>query len=92
MLAVYLCGALITAVAALGASVGFSDPRTAVPPLTRGVVAVLAGTLWPVVAVGALSLAVAVPLLKLLGTTPESEFNAQLPTEELMLLRPMAAA
>ncbi len=73
MLTMYLCGALITAVVAIGGSIRFSDPRTAVSPLTRVAVAVLAGALWPVMAVGTLLLMAVVPLLKLLGTAPGAE-------------------
>ena len=92
MLTMYLCGALITAVAAIGGSVRFSDPRTAVSPLTRVLVAVLAGALWPVMAVGALSLIVIVPLLESLGTDSgnKTEFSGSKTesdprTEELVL-------
>jgi hypothetical protein len=53
MLMVYLCGALITAVAAIGGSIRFSAPQTAETPLTRVAVAVLAGAIWPVLVVGA---------------------------------------
>lgn len=52
MLIVYLCGALATALAAMGGAIRFSDPRTG--PRTQVVVAVLAGVFWPVVAIGAL--------------------------------------
>ncbi|MCH9707927.1 MAG: hypothetical protein K0U70_15475 [Actinomycetia bacterium] len=75
MLTVYLCGALITAVAAIGGSAHFSDPRTPVSPVTRVVVAVLAGALWPVIAVGALLLIAAVPLLESLGTAPAAKIK-----------------
>lgn len=85
VLTMYLCGALITAVAAIGGSVRFSDPRTAVSPLTRVAVAVLAGALWPVMAVGALSLIVVVPLLESLGTASGSKTEADPRTEELVL-------
>jgi len=93
MLTIYLCGALITAVAALGASIRFSDPRTAVSPVTRVSIATLAGALWPVVAVGALSIAVFVPLVKSLGTSPDARIRATvLQSEELVGVRPMAVA
>ncbi len=75
VLTVYLSGALITAVAAIGGSVHFSDPRTPVSPVTRLVVAVLAGALWPVIAVGALLLIAAVPLLESLGTAPANKIK-----------------
>jgi hypothetical protein len=52
VLIVYLCGALATALAAMGGAIRFSDPRTG--PRTQVVVAVLAGVFWPVVAIGAL--------------------------------------
>ncbi len=54
VLIVYLCGALVTAVAALGGVFRGSDPDAVVSPRTRAVVAVLAGALWPLLAVGAL--------------------------------------
>lgn len=85
MLTMYLCGALITAVAAIGGSIRFSDPQTAVSPITRGLVAVLAGALWPVMAVGALLLVAVVPLLESLGTAPGGRTEAELPTEKLLL-------
>ncbi len=90
MLTMYLCGALITAVAAIGGSLRFSDARTPVTPTTRVLVAVLAGALWPVMAVGALLLIAVVPLLESLGTAPvtktstKTSANADLPTEELV--------
>ncbi len=51
---VYLCGALMTAVAAVGGVFRGSDPDAVVGPRTRALVAVLAGALWPLLAVGAL--------------------------------------
>jgi len=75
VLTVYLSGFLITAVATIGGSVHFSDPRTPVSPVTRLVVAVLAGALWPVIAVGALLLIAAVPLLESLGTAPANKIK-----------------
>ena len=54
LIVVYLCGALVTAVAAMGASIRFSDPGAVVSPRTRAAVAVLAGARWPLMAVGAL--------------------------------------
>ncbi len=84
MLTMYLCGALITAVVAIGGSIRFSDPRTAVSPLTRVAVAVLAAVLWPVMAVGALLLIAIVPLLESLGTAPNTKPEADLLTEELV--------
>ncbi len=54
MIVYYLCGALVTAVAAMGGVFRVSDPDAAVNPRTRAVVAVLAGALWPLIAVGAL--------------------------------------
>lgn len=85
MLTMYLCGALVTAVAAIGGSIRFSDPRTAVSPSTRVAVAVLAGALWPVMAVGALLLMAVVPLLESLGTAPGTKPAASPRTEELVL-------
>lgn len=70
MLTVYLCGALVTAMAVLGGAVKFSDRRSAAQPRTRVAVALLAGALWPIVAVGVLSLMAVVPLLEYLGTAP----------------------
>lgn len=49
---VYLCGALATALAAIGGGIRLSGPRT--DPITRVGAAVLAGALWPVVAIGAI--------------------------------------
>jgi len=95
MLTMYLCGALITAVAAIGGSLRFSDVRTPVTPMTRVLVAVVAGALWPVMAVGALLLVAVVPLLESLGTAADTRTNAgaskktstnaDLPTEELVV-------
>ena len=80
MLTVFWCGALITAVAASGASIRLSDPETAVTPLTRVAVAVLAGALWPVIAVGALLLIALVPFVESLGTAPKTKTEASPPT------------
>ncbi|MCH9769185.1 MAG: hypothetical protein K0U70_15470 [Actinomycetia bacterium] len=87
VLTVYLCGALIAAVVAIGGSIRFSDPRTPVTPITRVAVAVLAGALWPVMAVGALLLMVAVPLLESLGTAPVTRADAGVAPEDLVLTR-----
>lgn len=84
MLTMYLCGALVAGVAAIGGSIRFSDPRTAVSPLTRLLVAVLAAVLWPVMAVGALLLIAIVPLLESLGTAPKTKREADLLPEELV--------
>lgn len=73
MLTMYLCGALITAVAAIGASIQFAEPRTSVSPVTRVSAAAVAGALWPVVAVGALSLAVMAPMVKRLRTASDAK-------------------
>ncbi len=56
MLTVYLCGALVVAMAALGCAIWFSDLRTEVSPVDQVAVAFLAGVLWPVVAIGAVLL------------------------------------
>ncbi len=87
MLTMYLCGALITALAAIGGSIRFSDPHTAVSPSTRVAVGVLAGALWPVMAVGALLLVAAVPLLESLGHAPAgaTKMNVTPRTDELVL-------
>ncbi len=87
MLTMYLCGALITALAAIGGSIRFSDPHTGVSPSTRVAVAVLAGALWPVMAVGALLLVAAVPLLESLGTAPAAAGKTKVKprTDELLL-------
>lgn len=87
MLTVYLCGALIAAVVAIGGSIRFSDPRTPVTPITRIAVAILAGALWPVMAVGALSLMAVVPLLESRGTAPVTPADADLAAEDLVLTR-----
>ena len=63
MLATYLAGALIITVAVICGAIRFSDPQTDGKPLTRVAFAVLAGVLWPVVAVVALLSLVIVPLL-----------------------------
>ncbi len=85
MLTVYLCGALITAMAVLGGAIRFSDPRSAAHPQTRLAVAFLAGALWPVVAVGALSLMAIVPLLEYLGTAPNAKAGVAPTTGEPLL-------
>jgi|GEM_PF-5284356 hypothetical protein len=54
MLTMYLCGALIAAAATIGATIRFSDLGTPVTAATRVSVAVLAGALWPLLAVGVL--------------------------------------
>lgn len=86
MLTMYLCGALITAVVAVGASIRLSTPQTAVAPLTRGAAAVLAGALWPVIAVGALLLIALVPFLESLGVAPDTKSEAGLATEDDLVL------
>lgn len=63
MLTTYLCGALVITLAVIGGAIRFSDPRTEGRPLTRVALAVLAGALWPVVAVVSLLSLVFVPLL-----------------------------
>lgn len=85
MLIVYLGGVFITMMAALASTIRFSDPRTAPSPLTRLAVAGLAGVLWPIMAVGALSLMVIVPLVKSLGTAPATEASTEAPTLGLAL-------
>ncbi len=92
MLTMYLCGALITAVAAIGVSIQFADPRMSVSAVTRVSVAAVASALWPVVAVGALSLGVTVPVLKRLGTTADTKADGFAWPEEQAALRLMAAA
>ncbi|MCH9732024.1 MAG: hypothetical protein K0U84_20515 [Actinomycetia bacterium] len=54
MLTMYLCGALIGAAATIGATIRFSGSGTPVTTVTRVSVAVLAGALWPLLAVGVL--------------------------------------
>ncbi|MGB0972834.1 MAG: hypothetical protein ACPGVG_18030 [Mycobacterium sp.] len=54
MLTMYLCGALIAAVATIGATIRFSGSGAPVTAMTRVSVAVLAGALWPLLAVGVL--------------------------------------
>lgn len=54
MLTMYLCGALIAAAATIGATIRYSDSGTPVTALTRVSIAVLAGALWPLLAVGVL--------------------------------------
>ncbi|MCH9667260.1 MAG: hypothetical protein K0U76_01050 [Actinomycetia bacterium] len=78
---------MITALVAIGGSIRFSDPQTAVSPSTRVAVGVLAGALWPVMAVGALLLVAAVPLLESLGHAPAgaAKNNANPRTDELAL-------
>ncbi|MGD9622859.1 MAG: hypothetical protein AB7G47_22205 [Mycolicibacterium sp.] len=85
MLIIYLGCALVTAIAAMAAAIRFSDARTAPSPLSRLAVAGLAGALWPIMAVGVLSLMVIVPLLKLLGIAPAAETPADAPTFGLAL-------
>ncbi len=63
MLTTYLCGALVITLAVIGGAIRFSDPGTEGRLLTRVAFAVLAGALWPVVAVMALLSAAIVPLL-----------------------------
>ena len=63
VLSVYLCGAFVITLAVIGGAIMFSDPRNEGRPLTRVAFAVLAGALWPVVAVMALLSLVIVPLL-----------------------------
>lgn len=92
MLTLYLCGALIATVAAILATIQLADPRTSVSPLTRVSVAALAGALWPVVAAGALSLAVVMPLLRRLETASDAKSDAFVCREELAPVRVMAAA
>jgi biotin transporter BioY len=64
---VYLCGWLVTAVISLVFANESRELRIA-PPLTRGVVAVIAGALWPVLVVGILELACIVLLANKLRT------------------------
>ncbi len=92
MLTMYLCGALITAVAAISVGIRLADPRISVSPLTRFSVAALAGAIWPVVAVGALSLAVVVPVLTRIETTSDAKVDARAWNEELAPVRAMATA
>ncbi len=63
MLTPYLCGALVITVAVVVGAIRLSDPRTEGRFLTQVAFAVLAGALWPVVAVMALLSIAIVPLL-----------------------------
>ena len=55
LLNVYLCGWLVTTIGALVAANRLSDRRRS-RPLSVGLLAVLAGVLWPVLAVGVVEL------------------------------------
>ena len=82
MLVVYLCGALATAMAAMGGVVRFFG-RTG--PFTQVAVAVLAGVFWPIVAIGALQ-AIGIALLaNWMRPAPDANANADVPTSELLL-------
>jgi nitrate reductase NapE component len=69
LLIAYMCGALMTAVGALAAVNRFSDHRAADPPI-RALVAVLAGVLWPVVAVGLVQVLIVVGLFRWMRAAP----------------------
>jgi hypothetical protein len=68
LLTVYLCGWLVTTIGALVAVNWFSDRRT-LRPLARGSLAVLAGVLWPVLAVGLAELVAIVIVSRRMRTT-----------------------
>jgi hypothetical protein len=68
LLTVYLCGWLVTTIGALVAVNWFSDRRT-LSPLARGSLAVLAGVLWPVLAVGLAELVAIVIASRRMRTT-----------------------
>jgi hypothetical protein len=72
LLIAYLCGALITAVGALIAANRFSDRRAAAP-FSREAVAVLAGALWPVLAVGLMQVLIVVGLFRWMRAAPAIE-------------------
>lgn len=83
MMTVYLFGALATAMAAMGGAIRFSGPRTG--PLTRIVIVVLAGALWPVMAVGALQALGIALLTRWLGAARAADADADAPARELVL-------
>ena len=71
MLIVYLCGALVTALATMGGAIRFSDPHTG--PRTQLAVAVMAGVFWPVVVIGALQAMGMLLLANWMRTAPAAE-------------------
>jgi biotin transporter BioY len=68
----YLCGWLVTAIVALIVANESREIRVA-SPLTRAVVATIAGALWPVLAVGLFELAFVMWLAQKLRTTDSDE-------------------
>ena len=85
MLTMYLCGALIAAVAVIGGSIRFSVPQTAETPLTRLAVAVLAGAIWPLLVVGAVQVLGISVLSRWMRAAPSAQAEAAQRTEELVL-------
>lgn len=79
---VYLCGALATAMAAMGGVIGFFG-RTG--PFTQVAVAVLAGVFWPIVAIGALQAMGIALLASWMRPAPAADADADTPTSELLL-------
>lgn len=84
---VYLCGALATAVAAMGGAIRFSGLRTG--QFTQVAVAVLAGAFWPVVILGALQVIGIALLVNSIAPAPAPARapapEADAPTSELLL-------
>ena len=66
VLDVYLCGCLVTTVAALIAATQFSDRRMSRPLHVRSL-AVVTGALWPVLLIGAVELLAIVAVAKAMG-------------------------
>lgn len=86
MLIAYLCGALATAMAAMGGAIRFSGPRTGL--FTQLGVAVLAGVFWPVVAIGALQamgIALLANWMRPTPTAADADADADASTLELLL-------
>jgi hypothetical protein len=72
---IYLCGLMLTTVIAVVFANESREIRIATP-LTRGVVAVIAGALWPVLVVGVLEMACIVWLANKLPTRHADEHSS----------------